>query len=241
MNLPSNTADRQITLPGRPEITVLLRPSRRASRLSLRISRLKGQVTLSLPLSCPMVQAENFILEKESWIRAHLADLPLATQAGFDRQLPFAGRHLTICPGAGRQVERKGDRLLVPGRESLVAARVKAFLKLQARLALQEAVDHYSQRLGRPYGRLTLRDTTSRWGSCSTQGNLNFSWRLIMAPPEVLRYVAGPLQALSGGRMDASILRQLLIAVAMISIMLLRPKGLWPAPEHGRSLQKPKA
>ena len=64
---------------------------------------------------------------------------------------------------------------------------------------------------------------------------------LLSALPEVLRYVAGPLQALSGGRMDASILRQLLIAVAMISIMLWRPKGLWPAPEHGRSLQKPKA
>ena len=190
MNLPSNTADRQITLPGRPEITVLLRPSRRASRLSLRISRLKGQVTLSLPLSCPMGQAEKFILEKESWIRAHLADLPRVAQAGFDRQLPFAGRLLTIAPGAGRQVELSGDRLLVPGRESLVPARVKAFLKLQARLALQEAVDHYSEPLGRPYGRLTLRDTTSRWGSCSTQGNLNFSWRLIMAPPEVLRYVA---------------------------------------------------
>lgn len=63
---------------------------------------------------------------------------------------------------------------------------------------------------------------------------------LLSALPEVLRYVAGPLQALSGGRMDASILRQLLIAVAMISIMLLRPKGLWPAPEHGRSLQNPK-
>lgn len=64
---------------------------------------------------------------------------------------------------------------------------------------------------------------------------------LLSALPEVLRYVAGPLQALSGGRMDAAILRQLLIAVAMISIMLLRPKGLWPSPEHGRSLQKPKA
>ena len=190
MNLPSNTAYRQITLPGRPDITVFLRPSRRASRLSLRISRLKGQVTLSLPLSCPMVQAENFVLEKESWIRTHLADLPLAAQTGFNRQVPFAGRQLTICPGVGRQVELKGHRLLVPGRESLVPARVKAFLKLQARLALQEAVVHYSKRLGRPFGRLTLRDTTSRWGSCSTQGNLNFSWRLIMAPPEVLRYVA---------------------------------------------------
>ena len=101
MNLLSNTADRQIILPGRPEIKVLLRPSRRASRLSLRISRLKGQVTLSLPLSCPMVQAENFVLEKESWIRAHLADLPRVAQAGFDRQLPFAGRQLTIARARG--------------------------------------------------------------------------------------------------------------------------------------------
>ncbi|MBK9440636.1 MAG: ABC transporter ATP-binding protein [Comamonadaceae bacterium] len=59
----------------------------------------------------------------------------------------------------------------------------------------------------------------------------------LSALPEVLRYVAGPLQSMSGGRLDASILRQLLIALAMISVMLLRPRGLWPAPEHGKSLQ----
>ncbi len=59
---------------------------------------------------------------------------------------------------------------------------------------------------------------------------------LLSALPEVLRYVAGPLQAMTDGRLDASILRQLLIAVAMISVMLLRPRGLWPAPDHGKSL-----
>ena len=58
---------------------------------------------------------------------------------------------------------------------------------------------------------------------------------LLSALPEVLRYVAGPLQQLTDGRLDASILRQLLIAVAMIVVMLLRPRGLWPAPEHGKS------
>ncbi|MDZ7921037.1 branched-chain amino acid ABC transporter permease [Rhodoferax sp.] len=63
---------------------------------------------------------------------------------------------------------------------------------------------------------------------------------LLSALPEVLRYVAGPLQAMTGGRLDASILRQLLIALAMISVMLLRPRGLWPAPEHGKSLQNAK-
>ena len=59
---------------------------------------------------------------------------------------------------------------------------------------------------------------------------------LLSALPEVLRYVAGPLQQLSGGRLDASILRQLLIALAMIGIMLSRPRGLWPSPEHGKDV-----
>lgn len=62
---------------------------------------------------------------------------------------------------------------------------------------------------------------------------------LLSALPEVLRYVAGPLQEMTGGRLDASILRQLLIALAMIVIMLLRPRGLWPTPEHGKSLSRP--
>ncbi len=63
---------------------------------------------------------------------------------------------------------------------------------------------------------------------------------LLSALPEVLRYVAGPLQAMTGGRLDAAILRQLLIALAMIIVMLLRPRGLWPSPDHGKSLQSPK-
>jgi branched-chain amino acid transport system permease protein len=62
---------------------------------------------------------------------------------------------------------------------------------------------------------------------------------LLAALPEVLRYVAGPLQQMTGGRLDASILRQLLIALAMISIMLLRPRGLWPAREHGKAAAQP--
>ena len=63
----------------------------------------------------------------------------------------------------------------------------------------------------------------------------------LSALPEVLRYVAGPLQAMTGGRLDSAILRQLLIALAMIIIMLMRPRGLWPAPEHGKALQANKS
>jgi branched-chain amino acid transport system permease protein len=64
---------------------------------------------------------------------------------------------------------------------------------------------------------------------------------LLAALPEVLRYVAGPLQDLTGGRLDASILRQLLIALAMVTIMLMRPRGLWPSPEHGKSMAPPQS
>ena len=61
---------------------------------------------------------------------------------------------------------------------------------------------------------------------------------LLSALPEVLRYLAGPLQEMTDGRLDAAILRQLLIALAMIIIMLVRPRGLWPSPEHGKSIQR---
>jgi len=62
---------------------------------------------------------------------------------------------------------------------------------------------------------------------------------LLSALPEVLRYVAGPLQEMTGGRLDAAILRQLLVALAMIGIMLVRPRGLWPAREHGKAAPQP--
>ena len=58
---------------------------------------------------------------------------------------------------------------------------------------------------------------------------------MLAALPEVLRYVAGDIQQMTDGRIDASILRQLLVALAMITVMLVRPRGLWPAPEHGKS------
>jgi len=74
--------------------------------------------------------------------------------------------------------------------EGATGARVQAFLKLRARDQLAAASDHYAQSLGRSYARLSLRDTRSRWGSCSSKGTLMYSWRLVMAPPAVLNYVA---------------------------------------------------
>jgi predicted metal-dependent hydrolase len=68
--------------------------------------------------------------------------------------------------------------------------RIEAFVKLLARHRLSDACDRYAAQVGRKHAGLTLRDTRSRWGSCSAAGKLMFSWRLAMAPPEVLDYVA---------------------------------------------------
>lgn len=92
--------------------------------------------------------------------------------------------------GKGRAPVLQDGSLFVPGEDGQLGRRVEAFLKLGARDALSTACDGYSAQIGREYGRLTLRDVRSRWGSCTTEGNLMFSWRLIMAPPEILNYVA---------------------------------------------------
>ncbi|WP_255449697.1 M48 family metallopeptidase [Shimia ponticola] len=180
-----------LTLEGDPPITVHLRRSVRARRLSLRVSRLDGRVTMTVPKRLPLHEARAFAVDKQSWLTRHLAEQvpPAAVVPG--AVLPFQGQGHEIVPAPLRSPRIEDGRLLVPERDSdRTPARVAAFLKAQARERLVTASDHYSGLLGRPYARMTLRDTRSRWGSCSSQGALMYSWRLIMAPPEVLNYVA---------------------------------------------------
>ena len=82
------------------------------------------------------------------------------------------------------------SEIAVPGALERVGARLLGHLKQIARARLAEACDDYAERLGKPYAKISIRDTRSRWGSCTSAGTLMFSWRLIMAPPEVLDYVA---------------------------------------------------
>lgn len=177
-------------LPGLPAVEITLRRSARARRFSLRVSRLDGRVTLSVPIHARESEALAFARDQEGWIRAALAGVPQMAPVGHGTWLPVEGQRLLIREGAGRLVRIDGDSLLVPGDAARVPVRVGAFLQLRARDRLAEACDRHSAALGRPYRRLTLRDTRSRWGSCTSDGGLMFSWRLILAPPEVLDYVA---------------------------------------------------
>ncbi|TCM88036.1 M48 family metallopeptidase [Rhodovulum steppense] len=177
-------------LPGDPPLEVALRRSARARRYSLRVSQLDGRVTLTLPRRAPIAEGLAFLREKEGWIRGHLAARPEDHAVALGGTVPFRGRALPIVAGTGRAPRLIDEALAVPGPAAGVAGRVQAFLRSEARAALVEAVARHAAALGRPHGRITLRDTRSRWGSCTSRGDLMFSWRLIMAPAQVLDYVA---------------------------------------------------
>ena len=177
-------------LPGPPPIDITLRRSPRARRFSLRVSRLDGQVTLSLPLRASEAEALRFAQSQEDWIRRALRDVPRISLLQPGSILPVEGIDRVIAPATGRSVRLEDDSLLVPGHPDQLGARVAAFLKVRARDRLAAASDRYAAALGRGYSSLTLRDTRSRWGSCTAQGGLMYNWRLIMAPPPVLDYVA---------------------------------------------------
>lgn len=179
-----------LILDGNPPVEVALRRSGRARRLSLRISRLNGRATLTLPTWVPEREGLAFLRDREDWLRGHLAQVEPETALRFGGSVPFRGKPLRLVPGAVRRATLRHDTLLLPDDPARIGARVEAFLKLRARDALAQASDRHAATLGVGYDRITLRDTRSRWGSCSSAGRLMYSWRLVMAPPEVLDYVA---------------------------------------------------
>ena len=179
-------------LPGPPPVEVHLKRSARARRFSLRVSRLDGKVTLSMPLRAREGEALAFLKGHEDWLRQTLQAMPdsAVRAVGLGSVIPVEGREMLLAPGTGRAVRVEGERLLVPGAPAAAGARVAAWLKVLARDRLALASTHYAGLVGRSYSQLALRDTRSRWGSCSPDGRLMYSWRLIMAPPSVLDYVA---------------------------------------------------
>lgn len=177
-------------LPGDPPIPLTLRRSARAKRLSLRISQLDGRVTLTLPKRVSEREALAFASEKAGWIRKHLDERGDDVVVGPGAHLPIGGQMHRVEAGDGRRVRFEGGRVFVPGAQDRIGARLGRHLKEIARARLAEASDHFAAKLGMPYAAITLRDTRSRWGSCTSQGRLMYSWRLILAPPPVLDYVA---------------------------------------------------
>jgi predicted metal-dependent hydrolase len=177
-------------LPGPPALEITLRRSARARRFSLRVSALDGKVTLTLPPRAREAEAMAFARTQEDWLRAALTRISPGELVTMGSEIPFEGNLLRLAPGSGRALRVEGNQLLVPGDPAQAGPRVAAWLKARARDRLAAASDHYAAQVGRKVTQVALRDTRSRWGSCSAEGRLMYSWRLILAPPRVLDYVA---------------------------------------------------
>jgi predicted metal-dependent hydrolase len=176
---------------------VRLRRHRQARRYTLRIHAVTREVVLTMPPRGSLKEARAFAQKHGGWIAARLRRLPDAA--------PFA--HGTVLPLRGldhRIVHRREQRgtvwvdngaagehlLCVAGAAPHLPRRVVDFLKREAKAELEKASRQAAAALGVAVSRVSIRDQSSRWGSCSTTGVLSYSWRLILAPPFVLDYLA---------------------------------------------------
>jgi predicted metal-dependent hydrolase len=176
---------------------VRVRRHAQARRYTLRIQAASREVVLSMPLRGSLREANVFAQKHGAWIAARVKRLP--------RPRPFAHGETVPLRGIAHRIEhRRGSRgtvwiecgddgaqlLCVAGEAPHVARRVRDFLKREAKKDLERASRAAAAALGVGLARVSIRDQSSRWGSCSTTGVLSYSWRLILAPPFVLDYLA---------------------------------------------------
>ena len=176
---------------------VRLRRHRQARRYTLRIQATSREVILTIPPRGTVKEASTFAQKHGGWIAARLGRLPEAAPFADGAILPLRGvPHRIAHRGGARgtvwtEIGPGGEPLLcVAGRAPHIDRRIGDFLRHEAKRDLQEASRRYADQLGLTFHRLTVRDQSSRWGSCSTTGLLSFSWRLILAPNQVLDYLA---------------------------------------------------
>lgn len=189
MSLRAKPAETCLTLPGAPDIVVHVRRHGRARRMSLRISQLDGRVTLTLPVGASLGTAHDFLSRKSRWAQRHLSAQPPAVIPAIGATVPVGGRPLPVTSAGGGPARLTSTAIEVDPRRP-VPPQVAGLIKSRARCLLALACDRYGTALHRSAAAIALRDTRSRWGSCSSEGRLMFSWRLAMAPDEVLEYVA---------------------------------------------------
>jgi predicted metal-dependent hydrolase len=174
-----------------------------ARRLTLRVSKTKRAVLVTVPEQCRMEEASRFVESNLDWVRERLGCVPEPVPFEDGARIPLRGRlHVVSFTGSARArtgarsvvevvtVPGVMPRLVVSGRSEHGPRRLKDWLLEQARMDLDTCVSRHSKALGVKARSISLRDQTSRWGSCTAGGLLSFSWRLVMAPTLVLDYVA---------------------------------------------------
>lgn len=180
-----------LSLPGGPAL-VEWRRSARARRVSLRIDPRGGAVVVTLPPRAGRTAGVALLMNHADWVAARLAALPGTIPFADGSLVPLHGmnhriRHASELRGAVRVED--GD-ILVAGDPAFLARRVADFFRAEARRRFCDLVARKAVLAAVAPRRVTVKDTRSRWGSCASNRNLAFSWRLVMAPPHVQDYVA---------------------------------------------------
>ena len=166
---------------------------RSARRFILRLDDEDDAVVLTLPRYASFAAALRFLDDNRGWIEDQLGELPPRVVFADGIEVPLLGvphviRHHDDSRGRGAAWLEPGV-LCVAGDASHLARRVTDFLREQARQELGSRARAMAASIGSRIIRISVRDTRSRWGSCSHDGALCFSWRLILAPPAVVDYV----------------------------------------------------
>ncbi|MQA66279.1 MAG: DUF45 domain-containing protein [Alphaproteobacteria bacterium] len=173
------------------DIPVRTLRNRQARHMTLRIDAKEACAVLTLPTWVSIAEGMAFARSKADWIVRHLDELAPHVPFADGQSIPFQGRRILISlfPLVGSDPVLSGDVLHVPGSAATIAATVRDWLMEESRRALSIRVAVKAAMIRRDPPPFRLTDPRARWGSCSSDARLCFSWRLIMAPIEVLDYV----------------------------------------------------
>jgi len=192
---PSEPKTRTIDISGR-SIPLTVRPDARARRITLRIEPGGQALKLTVPTGLKEREIQDFLARHQGWLMTKLARFPTTNTISEGRYIRVRGEAYRIVRtgkirGITETAEIEGEKvLLVGGAEDHLARRIRDFLKQEARKDLEILARAHAARIGRRVASVSMKDTKSRWGSCSHDGNLSFSWRIVMAPAHVIDYLA---------------------------------------------------
>ncbi len=177
-------------VPGLP-LPVAVRRMANARRLRLRLDHDRSLLRLTMPARGSARAALRWAGEQRAWVERQLAAAPGPSPFADGASFPFSGDRLTIRwqEGTRRGVRQVGAELHVGGPRESLAAAIQRWLLAEARTALSAETARVAAAAGVSVRSVSVGDAVSRWGSCSAAGAIRYSWRLILAPPEVLRFV----------------------------------------------------
>lgn len=181
---------------GGQSVPLQVRVNPRARRIIVKVHPSTGEVAVIAPSTRAINPAIDFAKAERGWIAERLSRIPPAVPFAPGSLVPYRGiDHVVRWAGAKRglvhiDTEAYRPTIRVAGGLEFFSRRLEDWMKRQARFHLTRKAEGFAEAIGARISRITIRDGASRWGSCSSNGALSFSWRLVMAPSFVLDYVA---------------------------------------------------